>query len=94
MPSAAHDGTMTWQVVNGTTQVVTGPTYLGVLVVLNAGVGASIDIYDAVGTSTNQRWTWATANGVGRFIIRVPMDRGIRVVCTLGGAEAYLVYGV
>lgn len=94
MAAAAHDGTMVWEVVNGTTQVATGPGYLGQLVVLNAGTGATIDIYDNTGGTSDRRWTWATATGTGRFPIRVPITNGIRVVCTLGGAEAYLVYGV
>lgn len=94
MPSAAHDGTIAWQVVNGTTQLVIGPSYLGQLVVLNPGSGASIDIYDSTSGPQNRRWSWTTAAGAGRFPLRVPMNRGIRVVVTLGGAEAYIVYGV
>ena len=57
------------------------------------GAGASIDIYEHAASTTNPRWRWVSADSKGHFRIGVPFRNGIRVVVTLGGAEAYLILG-
>lgn len=94
MPSSMRGGSKRTNIVNGTTQVFTGQTYLARLVVTNAAVGDSIAVYDTTSGTSNPVWEWAAADGKGIFFLQVPILNGIRVVATISSTRAYLTWGL
>lgn len=73
-----------------TNQLKTSGGFLGRVVVWGVGTTWTIDVYDDASANNNRVWGWVSANGVGAFDLRIPMQAGIRVV-TGGTAGAATV---
>lgn len=78
-----------------TNQLKTGSGKVGHVVAWGADAGTTcvLTLYDAISGTTQPKWSWKTADGLGIFPIQMPMGLGIRVITsgTLPGSGGFTV---